>query len=190
MDAAHKTLMLGVGLVVVMTLGACGNKDNGCSTNPTGPGCPPPPTTVPAQTRNVIKTGSCEGIDPDVLCFFDPFTTNQKGDMDVTVDWTFPEDNIQVMVSSGTCTIDQINGSACTFITSSLASTTPKPRILTVRAVAAGTYQLYVGNRGPKTETVSVQIGLTTPGSASAAAGTSVGRGDPVQPYASAVAAH
>ena len=92
--------------------------------------------------------------------------------------------------TSGTCTLDQINGNACTIITSSLASTAPKPRVLTVRAVAAGTYQLYVGNRGPKTESVSVQVGLTTPGSASSAAGTRVGRGDVVQPYARAVAAH
>jgi hypothetical protein len=190
MNAAGRTLMLGAGLVVVMTLGACDNKDNNsCSTNPTGPGCPPPPTTVPAQTRNVIKTGSCEGLDPNVLCFFDPFTTSQRGDMDVTVDWTFPEDNIQVMVSSGTCTLDQINASQCTFITSSQASTTPKPRVLTVRAVAAGTYQLYVGNRGPKTESVSVQIGLTTPGSASSAVGASAGRRDAVHPYARGVAA-
>ena len=113
----------------------------------------------------------------------------RRGDLDVTVDWTFPEDIIGVLVSKGSCTIDQINASQCNFISSNQESATPKPRILTIKGVAAGTYQLYVGNRGPQTESFSVQVGLTTPGTASSAAATriesAIGR-----PYTSRVVAH
>jgi hypothetical protein len=132
-------------------------------------------------------TGGCEGLGVNVLCFFDPITTTQRGDLDVTVDWTFPDDLIQVMVSFGPCTLDQINSSQCSMVTTSLASATPKPRVLTLRGMAAGTYQLYVGNRGPRTESVSVQVGLTTGGAASVAA--IPGRLEIVRPYAFSVAA-
>jgi len=190
MDAVRKALVLAAGLAFALTLGACGGSSGpNCNTNPTGPGCPPPPPTTPAQVRTILHTGSCNGLDVNFLCFFDPFTTTQKGDLDVTVDWTFPEDSIQVMVSTGSCTLEQINGVQCNFLTTSLAATTPKPRILTVKGVAAGTYQLYVGNRGPKSESISTQVGLTTPGSATSATSTSGGRGDAVGPYRAAVAA-
>ena len=191
MNAVRRTLALAAGLAFALALGACGDKDkgDGCTTNPTGPGCTPPTTTLPAQTRTIIGTSSCTDVGVDFLCFFDPFTTSQRGDLDVTVDWTFPEDVIQVLVSNGSCTLDQINANQCTFISSSAASATPKPRVLTIKGVAAGTYQLYVGNRGPKTESLSVQVGLTTPGTASSSAATrvesAIGRA-----YSSQVEAH
>ncbi|PYQ17498.1 MAG: hypothetical protein DMF80_00460 [Acidobacteria bacterium] len=180
------------GLALAMTLGACGGSDTkgGCSANPTGPGCPATPSPTPPPVRTIIKTGSCNDIGVDTLCFFNPFTTTQKGDLDVTVDWTFPEDSIQALVSSGTCTLDQINGNQCSYIATTPASTTPKPRVLTAKGVAAGTYQLYVGNRGPRTESVSVQVGLTTGGTASSDVGTNAGRREDVRPYAGSVAAH
>jgi hypothetical protein len=190
MNAVRRTVVLAAGLSLALTLGACHN-DKPCTTNPTGPGCPTTTTTttLPAQTRTIIGTGSCPDVGIDGLCFFDPFTTSQRGDLDVTLDWTFPEDIIQVLVSNGSCTLDQINASQCTFISSSPQSATPKPRVITIKGVAAGTYQLYAGNRGPKTEAFSVQVGLTTPGTASSAAATkfeaAIGH-----PYTSQVAAH
>jgi len=188
MHAVRGTLVLATALILAVSFGACSSSnDNNCGTNPTGPGCSPPPTTAPAQSRSVIKTASCTDLGVNFLCFFEPFTTSQKGDLDVTVDWTYPEDRIQVMVSGGNCTLDQINGGQCNYIVSSPAATTPKPRVLMVKAVAAGSYTLYVGNRGPQLESVSIQIGLTTPGTALSSQG--VGRPEAVQPYKTAVAA-
>ena len=72
-----------------------------------------------------------------------------------------------------------------------MKSATPKPRVVTIKGVAAGTYQLYVGNRGPKTESLSAQIGLTTPGTASSSSfaatriESAIGR-----PYGTRVVAH
>jgi hypothetical protein len=183
MNAVRRTLALAAGLAFALTLGACGG-----SSSPAAP-VAPPPTTLPAQTRTVISTGSCTDVGVNILCFFSPFTTTQRGDVDVTVDWTFPEDRIQLMVSTGSCTLDQINGNQCSYITTSPASTTPKPRVLTVKGVAAGTYQLYVGNRGPKTESLSVQVGLTTPGTASSSAATRI-ESAISRPYSSQATAH
>ena len=115
----------------------------------------------------MITVGSCADVAVNALCFFPPFTTSQKGDLEVTVDWTFAEDSIQLLVSTGSCTLDQVNGNQCTYIASTPASTVPKPRVVTAKAVAPGTYQPIVGNRGPKTEAVSIQIILTTGGAGS-----------------------
>jgi hypothetical protein len=80
-----------------------------------------------------------------------------------TVDWTFPQDVIQVLVSAGAqCTLAQINAGQCTFIAMTPAQTTPKPAVVTVHGAAAGTYWLYVGNRGPQNESLSYQASLTT----------------------------
>jgi hypothetical protein len=191
MNGARKTLVLAAAMAFVLTLGACSSSDGptGCAANPTGPGCGPTPTPTPPPVRTIIATATCEGIGVNTLCSFD-LATSQRGDLDVTVDWTFPEDVIQVMVANGSCTLDQINASQCTFIGTAPASTTPKPRVLTIRAVAAGNYQVYVGNRGPKTETLSVQVGLTTPGSASSSTATRVDSVIVGRPYTSRVAAH
>jgi hypothetical protein len=94
-------------------------------------------------------------------------TTSQKGDLEVTVDWILPENSIQVLVSSGGCTLDQINGGQCPFIASTPASTVPKPRVVTARGMPPGTYQPIVGNLGPRTETIVIQVILTTGGAAS-----------------------
>jgi len=189
---ARKALTLATGVALALTLGACGNDEINCSANPTAAGCPPPPTTTPPpplRVRTILATSTCEDIGVDVLCIFSPFTTPQRGDLDITVDWTFPEDVIQVLVSSGSCTLEQINGGQCTFLSSAPASATPKPRVITLTGVAAGTYQLYVGNRGPRTETVSIQIGLTTGGATSSSTRPVLAPGDGVNPYASQVTA-
>ncbi len=144
-------------LALILTLGACGESDGkgGCGANLTGPGCSPTPTS---PVRTMVTLGSCTNVAVNGLCRLPSFTTSQKGDLEITVDWTFPEDSIQVLVSSGTCTLEQINGDRCTYVASTPASTVPKPRVVTVKGVAPGTYQPWVGNRGPKTETVSIQI--------------------------------
>lgn len=167
MNAGRRALRLAGGLALILTLGGCGGSggNGGCAATPAGPGCSPTPTLLaPGQT--IITRGSC-ALAVNGLCFFPSFTTSQKGDLEVTVDWTFPEDSIQVLVSSGSCTLDQINGDQCTYIASTPASTAPKPRLVTARGMPPGTYQPIVGNRGPKTEAIAIQVIVTTGGAAS-----------------------
>jgi hypothetical protein len=59
-----------------------------------------------------------------------------------------------VFVSADTCTLDQINAATCNYLIESPPSSV-KPRLLTVSSVAAGSYTLYIGNRGPTEESVS-----------------------------------
>jgi hypothetical protein len=179
--ATRKAAAAALAAVFALACGGGGSSTPAAATTPQ-------PTPTPAPVRSVIQSLNCSDIGVDVLCFFTPFTTTQRGDLDVTVDWTFPEDSIQVFVSSGTCTLEQINSSQCNFVASTAASTAPKPRLVTARGVAAGTYQVYVGNRGPKTESISIQVGLTTGTGTSVSA--QLARQRQGQAYASRVTAH
>jgi len=88
------------------------------------------------------------------------FTTTVTGRLDVTADWTFATNNIDVYVTRGTCTIEQVNQGTCPYAASS-ESTTAKPEVLTASSLAPGTYTLMVGNRGPTVESASYQVVLT-----------------------------
>jgi len=145
-----------VAALLVMGLYGCGSSRTTTSSTPTPTPAPPPVTTV-------IGNGSCTGLNVNFLCFINSVVTSQAGNLTVTVDWTFPQDAIQVLVVAGSqCTLAQINAGQCNFLAMTQVQTTPKPAVLTVHGAAAGTYWLYVGNRGPQIESISYQITLTT----------------------------
>jgi hypothetical protein len=107
-----------------------------------------------------------------------------------TIDWTFPQDVIQVLVSAGAqCTLAQVNAGQCTFIAMTPAQTTPKPAVVTVHGAAAGTYWLYVGNRGPQNESISYQISLTTGAASVSSLRNQPGSLQDARPYTSQVQA-
>ena len=56
---------------------------------------------------------------------------------------------------------EQFNNSTCPFLNFS-RSRIVKPETLSVPNLTAGTYTLYVGNRGPTQESIGFQITLTT----------------------------
>jgi hypothetical protein len=127
----------------------------------------------------VVTSGSQSGLPVNNLLLVQ-FTTGAKGSLDVTVDWTIASDSIHLYVSANICTVDQINNSTCTYLIESPPSPV-KPRVVTVNNVAAGNYTLYIGNRGPATESVSWQIGLTTGGTVGTTATTqAVGTPGPI----------
>lgn len=84
----------------------------------------------------------------------------------VTVDWTFADNTIHVWVARGQCTFDQFEADTCEYVTQSLASR-PKPRVLSMPSAAPGVYTLIVANWGPRDESVSYQIVLTSTSGAS-----------------------
>lgn len=70
------------------------------------------------------------------------FTTTSTARLEVTVDWTFATNNIDVYVArGGPCTVDQVNQKTCLFATFS-ESTSAKPERLTI-SLEAGTYQRF-----------------------------------------------
>jgi hypothetical protein len=94
---------------------------------------------------------------------------SQRGVLDITVDWTYPDTWMYVYFGRTSCDYSQLVSHNCPFILSS-ETKTPKPRVLFTEALDAGTYYLVFYNvpRDPRTgagsdnnETVSLQLGLT-----------------------------
>lgn len=153
-------LSLALVLVAVSIQPGCGG-NSGVTTPTAVPTPTPPPAPV---TRNILE-GSLSGLGVRVLGLI-PFTTTATGTIEAHVDWTFPESTIYVYISRGMCTVEQVNAGQCQFLAVS-ETTTPKPRVVSVPNAPAGSYSLYVGNLGPKVESVSYQVLLTTLGGAS-----------------------
>lgn len=150
-------------VVTVSVLQGCGS-----SNTPT-----PIPSATPTPTptvQTVVSTGS--GSIPVRILVPIPFTTTAAGRLDVTVDWTFATNDLDVYLARGACSFDQFVTNQCTLVTFS-ESRTAKPERLAFPGAAAGSYVLLVGNRGPADESAAFQVVLTTgPGASSASAGS------------------
>jgi hypothetical protein len=131
------------------------------------PAAPTPPVTTPPPppVSRVVAQGSFGGLDPMFLAPVS-FATAAPGTLEINVDWTFAEDDVDAFLVKGSCTIDQFNGGTCPF--AAVADGTQKPERLRLANAEAAQYTLYIGNLGPKSEAVSFQILLT---SAAASAG-------------------
>lgn len=158
MRVAPKFLAL-VFLCVALALPGCGGGKGVTTPTPT-PTPPPPPVTT------LIGEGSFSGLGARVLASV-PFNTSATGTIEATVDWTFATDNVDIYLVRGTCTVDQFNNLTCPFVAFS-ESPVAKPERLSASNQAAGSFNLYIGNRGPAEEAVSFQIFLITVGTASA----------------------
>jgi hypothetical protein len=116
----------------------------------------------------LVTQGNISIREPDrgTTYFYDvPFTTLFQGTIEATVDWTSASNTVWVLVSSGTCTVEQFQtpgcplgtGCPCQFAVSSLVPT-PKPRVLTVPSAPTGSRSLIIWNQGPGAESVSYQV--------------------------------
>jgi hypothetical protein len=115
--------------------------------------------------RTILLTGSLAL--PSSTVDAEPFGVPSTGTLDVTVDWTFPASPIGVYVVRGGCDLDQFNARSCNFLTRSESGA--KPRTLSLPNVTAGDYFLLIANFADEDESLSLQIGHTTGGGASAA---------------------
>ena len=150
-----KRAVLSSSLVLAALLPACGGGGSSSPTTTT------PTTTQPPCTQSVVLQSGSTGLGSFIVDYL-PFATTTTGRFDVTVDWTFPSSPIAVWVARGTCSIDQLNARTCDFVVRSEATTTPKPRRLTASNVAAGSFDLIVGNAGNQDEAVSAQVVLSS----------------------------
>lgn len=161
----RKLLAVSAGLVLAAMLPSCSD-----SSSPT-PVSTPPPTTTPPCTQSVLFQGS--GELPSLTLVPVPFTTTATARVDATIDWTFADSSIGVwLVSANTCNIDQFNARSCNFLIRSESG--GKPRKVSAANVAAGAYELLIGNFGSQDESGTAQV---VQSSASCPALTSV-RGD------------
>jgi hypothetical protein len=151
-------------LLACALLPSCGSDRNN---NPTPV---PTPTPVPPAVSTVVSTGS--GSVPVRILAFIPFSTTAAGRLDVTVDWTFATNDVDVYLVRGACVFEQFVANQCAVATFS-ESASAKPERLTLSGAAAGSYELLIGNRGPTDESVAFQVVLTTGGVASVSTGRS-----------------
>ena len=129
-----------------------------------------PPITVvtPAPVRGIIAATSFTGFETDIWISME-LILSQRGVLDITVDWTYPDTWMYVYFGRTNCDYEQLASRNCPFILSS-ETKDPKPRVLYTEEVDPGTYYLVLYNvpRDPRTgigsdntEAVSIQLGLT-----------------------------
>jgi hypothetical protein len=148
----------GLAGTLLLALGACGGD------SPT----PPLVVVTPQPVRGVIASGSFSSFQSDVWISIE-LLLSQRGVLDITVDWTYPDTWMYVYFGRTSCDYKQLAERTCPFI---IASETqmPKPRVLYTETLDPGTYYLVLYNvpRNPRTgqgsdntEAVSFQLGLT-----------------------------
>lgn len=142
----------------LVLLSACGG-GNTPTPVPTPVPTPPPPQVV-AEDSGAIPAGFAAG---------GYFSITRPGTIDATVDWTFPTSLIVVLIARGQCTEELFAADQCDFVAESFGG--PKPRTVTVRGAAAGTYTIIVANLGDVDEAVAIQIVLTPSGASASRAG-------------------
>ena len=143
-------------LALAVLLPACGG--DSVTTPPT----PPPP---PAPVTNVIGEGSYDGLEPQGATVAN-FTTTQAGDLEIVLDWTLAENDLDALLIRGECTPEDPIALQCD-VGAIADSTTDKPERLGISNAPVGTYTFFVINLGASTESYSFQILLTTAGTAS-----------------------
>src|SRR5262245_54668981 len=89
-------------------LSACG----GGGSTPTTPSTPPP--TPPPAPRVLLQGG---GAIPAEEGGAVQFNVDVVGRLDITVDWTFATNDIDLLLFRGTCTEDQLIADTCNLVT-------------------------------------------------------------------------
>jgi hypothetical protein len=134
-----------------------------------GDSASPTVTTTPTPTpRYVLPGRSFSGFQTDSWASIE-VVVNQRGALDITVDWTYPDTWMYVYFGRTDCGWAQLYRRTCPFMLSS-ETKDPKPRILYTETLDPGTYYVFVynvprhpstGTGSDNTEAVSIQIGLT-----------------------------
>ena len=162
MNAIRRILTLAAGLALLLILGACGSGDaGGCAANPTGPNCRPSPSPSPTPRPPVIVS-SGSGELPAFFVYLDDVATTESGSFDITVDWTFPTNDVDVALIRGICSFEQLVADQCLFIDMT-TSVTRKPEQLHIPNQPPGQYTLLIANFGPGDESIAYQA-VFTPG--------------------------
>ncbi len=160
---------------LVVALAGCGGDDTAR---------PPVVVVTPEPVRAILSQTSFSGFQSDIWVSLE-LILSQRGVLDISVDWTFPNTWMYVYLGKTNCTYAQLSGRNCPFLLSS-ETKDPKPRVLYTSSLDPGTYYLVLYNvpRDPatgkgsdNTESVAIQLGLTVyPGDLHVPGGVSIVR--------------
>ena len=180
----------GVGLAVrlcaagalVVALAGCGGDDTVR---------PPVVVVTPEPVRAILAQTSFPQFQSGTWVSIELFVS-QRGVLDITVDWTFPNTWMYVYLGNTSCSLAQLSGRTCPFFLSS-ETKDPKPRVLFTNKLDPGTYYLVLnnvprdpltGNGSDNTEAVGIQLGLTVdPGDLRVPGGVAIGRTQVLNPH-------
>lgn len=118
--------------------------------------------------RTLIGQGSSK-LEQNFFTYSAPIAIQAASDLELIVDWTFPDSNMFTFIATAPCDGDKFNANQCSFLQQS-SGTTPKPRRIVAARAAAGSYVFLVLNNGPHSESFSYQIFRVTPPSATSTA--------------------
>jgi len=134
--------------------------------------------------RAILAQTSFSGFQSDLWVSIE-VVLSQRGVLDITVDWTYPDTWMYVYLGNTNCSYAQLSSRTCPFLLSS-ETKDPKPRVLFTNSLAPGTYYLVLynvprntltGQGSDNNESVSLQLGLTVfPGDLRLPGGVSIGR--------------
>ena len=143
-----------VGLGLVISLAACGDDDSG--TTPTT--LPTTTTTTTQPPAGVTLIRGSELIAKRQL-FLRDLTVAQRGRLDITVEYTHPENWILYWLTDRKCSRVWFENDGCDYLTKSLGGASPRKG--TLASVAPGTYTFIISNDGPVDDQVTYSIVLT-----------------------------
>jgi hypothetical protein len=145
---------MAAGVILVTGLSGCGG-----SNSPNTPTTPPP--VVPQDVTTTLPTQTFVAMSPDEARFLD-VQVNVTGTLTATSDWTFSSNDLDIFVTSNTCTQFTHTGlflGRCTTLGRAV-SATAKPERLVVN-VTPGVVRVWVANFGPNTESGTLQVTVT-----------------------------
>jgi hypothetical protein len=144
---------------------------------------------TPEPVRGVLAQTSFSGFQTGVWVSIE-ILVSQKGVVDLTVDWTYPDTWMYVYWGQEPCAYSQLDTRTCPFL---IASETkdPKPRVLVTGLLEPKAYYIYLYNvpRDPRlgigsdnTESVALQVGQTIFPFTSGGEGIKLGRVQTLRP--------
>lgn len=133
---------------------------------------PAPGTPSPPPGRVILFETTFADLPPldpeNPRAFITQVTLSGSGriDLDFTVDWGSPTNNLDVFLYQGHCDGTDLPSDECPQLASS--TTQLKPEVLRLERASAGSYSLVVVNFGTTSESGTIVIGGTTSASAAA----------------------
>jgi hypothetical protein len=138
---------------LLLAFAACG--DDSSTTPNTVPTTTTTTTTQPPAAITLIRGN--ELILKKQL-FIRDVIVGQQGTIDITVEYTKPENSILFWLTDRKCSRQMFDNDACNYLTKSLGGVSP--RKATVSSVAPGTYTFFVSNDGPQDDQVTYLLEL------------------------------
>jgi hypothetical protein len=117
-------------------------------------------TTQHKPVRSIVLQRGWELVPGQLLGVDVNFTGSGSGTADVTVEWTYASNDLDIYVTAQACTVDAFSAGSCAY-TAKADGTTSKPERLTFPASAGSSYRVWVVNFGPAQESGTLEIGLT-----------------------------